>query len=48
MNPPAYRTWNGQKVVLGTGEDLLGPGLRVREACPSITGKPGSGGAAER
>jgi hypothetical protein len=41
MNPPAYGTWNGQKVVLGTGEDLLGSGLRVREACPPITGKTG-------
>ena len=28
MNPPAYGAWNGQKVVLGTGEGLLGPGLR--------------------
>ena len=25
MNSPAYGTWNGQKVVLGTGETLLGP-----------------------
>ena len=24
-NLPAYRAWNGQKVVLGTGETLLGP-----------------------
>jgi hypothetical protein len=25
MNLPAYGTWNGQTVVLGTGESLLGP-----------------------
>ena len=25
-NPPAYGARNGQKVVLGTGESLLGPG----------------------
>ena len=25
MNPSAYGTWNGQKVVLGTGESLLDP-----------------------
>jgi hypothetical protein len=24
-NPPAWLAWNGQKVVLGTGEALLGP-----------------------
>jgi hypothetical protein len=48
MNPPAYWTWNGQKVVLATGESLLGPGLRAREACPPITGEPGKWRAAER
>jgi hypothetical protein len=25
MNPPAQGAWNGQTVVLGTGETLLGP-----------------------
>jgi hypothetical protein len=24
-NPPAQGAWNGHKVVLGTGEALLGP-----------------------
>jgi hypothetical protein len=24
-NPPAWWAWNGQKVVVGTGESLLGP-----------------------
>ena len=24
-NPPAQGTWNGQKVIEGTGEALLGP-----------------------
>jgi hypothetical protein len=24
-NPPASRAWNGQRVVVGTGESLLGP-----------------------
>ena len=31
-NPPAYGAWNGQKGVVGTGEGLLGPVLRGREA----------------
>jgi hypothetical protein len=31
-NPPAYGAWNGRKVVVGTGESLLGPALRGREA----------------
>ena len=30
--------WNGQTVVLGTGEALLDPGLRAREAGLPITG----------
>jgi hypothetical protein len=40
--------WNGQKVVLGTGEALLGPGPRAREAGLSITGDPGKWQAVER
>src|SRR5581483_7455831 len=40
--------WNGQKVVLGTGEALLGPALRGWEQRLSITGQPGKGQAAER
>lgn len=47
-NPPAYGAWNGQKVVLGTGEGLLGPGSAAREAGPPITGEPGKWRAAER
>ena len=48
MNLPAQGAWNGQKVVLGTGEILLGPGSAVREAALSITGDPGKCQAAER
>jgi hypothetical protein len=33
---------------VGTGEALLGPVLRGREACPFITGDPGKWRAAER
>jgi hypothetical protein len=40
-NLPAQGEWNGQKVVLGTGEILLGPGSAAREAALSITGDPG-------
>jgi hypothetical protein len=35
---PAQRARNGQKVALGTGEVLLGPGSAAREAALSITG----------
>jgi hypothetical protein len=48
MNLPAQGAWNGQKVVLGTGEILLGPGSAAREACLSITGDPGKWQVAER
>ena len=48
MNLSAYGTRNGQKVVLGTGEILLGPGSAVRVAVLSITGDPGKWQAAER
>lgn len=49
MNPPAQRAWNGQRVVLGTGEALLGPGpCGGPEAVLSITGDPGKWQAAER
>jgi hypothetical protein len=41
MNFPAQGAWNGQTVVLGTGEILLGPGSAVRVAVLSITGDPG-------
>lgn len=41
MNLPAYGAWNGQKVVVGTGESLLGPVLRGREAYLPITSAPG-------
>jgi hypothetical protein len=47
-NLPAQGAWNGQKVVLGTGEVLLGPVLRGREAVLPITGGPGKWQAAER
>ena len=47
-NLPAQGARNGQKVVLGTGEILLGPGSAVREAVLSITGDPGKCQAAER
>jgi hypothetical protein len=48
-NLPAQGEWNGQKVVLGTGEILLGPAPAVeREAALSITGDPGKWQAAER
>jgi hypothetical protein len=40
-NLPAQGAWNGQRVVLGTGEILLGPGSVTREAVLSITGDPG-------
>jgi len=40
-NLPAYGALNGQTVVVGTGEALLGPGRAAREACPPITGEPG-------
>ena len=39
---------NGRKVVLGTGESLLGPVLWEREADPPITGAPGKWWTAER
>src|SRR4051812_17566484 len=42
-NLPAQGAWNGQRVVLGTGEILLGPGSAARVAVLSITGDPGSG-----
>jgi hypothetical protein len=48
MNFPAQGAWNGQTVVLGTGEILLGPGSAVRVAVLSITGDPGKWQAAER
>ena len=47
-NLPAQGAWNGQRVVLGTGEILLGPVLRGWEAVLSITGGPGKWQAAER
>ena len=47
-NLPAQGAWNGQRVVLGTGEILLGPALRGREAVLPITGDPGKWQAAER
>jgi hypothetical protein len=34
-NLPAQGAWNGRRVVLGTGEDLLGPGAAAREAGPA-------------
>jgi hypothetical protein len=43
-NLPGWGAWNGQMVVLGTGEALLGSVLRGREAVLSITGGPGSDG----
>ena len=50
-NLPAHGAWNGQRVVVGTGEALLGPGSAAREACPPITnarevagGREGVGG----
>ena len=50
-NLPAHGVWNGQKVVVGTGEALLGPGSAAREACAPITnaremtgGREGVGG----
>jgi len=48
MDLPAQGAWNGQRVVLGTGEILLGPVLWGREAAVSITGGPGKWQAAER
>ena len=45
---PAQGERNGQKVVLGTGEALFGPGSAAREAILSITGDPGKCQAAER
>jgi hypothetical protein len=45
---PAQGAWNGQRVVLGTGEILLGPALRGWVAALSITGDPGKWQAAER
>jgi hypothetical protein len=47
-NLPAQGAGNGQRVVLGTGEILLGPVLRERVAVLSITGDPGKWQAAER
>jgi hypothetical protein len=47
-NLPAQGAWNGQKVVLGTGEILLGPALRGRVTALPITGDPGKWQAAER
>ena len=46
-NLPAQGAWNGQKVVLGTGEILLGPGPAAWETVLSITGD-GKWQAAER
>ncbi len=40
-NLPAQGAWNGQRVVLGTGEVLLGPALRGRVTALPITGDPG-------
>jgi hypothetical protein len=49
MNPPAWWAWNGQKVVLGNGEILLGPAaVGGGKRCLSITGDPGKWQAAER
>ena len=45
---PAQGAWNGQRVVLGTGEILLGPVLRGRVAALPITGDPGKWQVAER
>jgi hypothetical protein len=45
---PAQGAWNGQRVVLGTGEILLGPVLRGREAALPITGDPGKWQVVER
>jgi hypothetical protein len=47
-NFPAQGAWNGQRVVLGTGEILLGPALRGRVTALPITGDPGKWQAAER
>ena len=47
-NLPAQGAWNGHKVVLGTGEILLGPALRGRVAALPITGGPGKWQGAER
>jgi hypothetical protein len=47
-NLPAQGAWNGHKVVLGTGEILLGPALWGRVAVLSITGDPGKWQAVER
>ena len=48
MDPPAEGTWNGQKVVVGTGEALLGPEPAGLGARLPITGYPGKWSAAER
>jgi hypothetical protein len=42
-NPPVQGVRNGRMVVLATGESLLGPVLRKREACLPISGILGSG-----
>src|SRR6266508_3566981 len=48
-NPPASRAWNGQKVVVGTGESLLGPGVCGPGSVPVYNRlTPGSGGVVER
>ena len=48
MNLLAQGAWNGQRVVLGTGEILLGPGSAARVAALLITGDVGKWQAAER
>jgi hypothetical protein len=48
MNLSAQGAWNGQRVVLGTGEILLGPVVGGREANLSITGDPGKWQVVER
>jgi hypothetical protein len=48
MNLSAQGAWNGHRVVLGTGEILLGPVVWGREAVLSITGDPGKWQVVER
>jgi hypothetical protein len=38
-NPPPYGAWNVWKVMTGTGEALLGPGIAFQEQSVRITVK---------